>query len=343
LESEKIEEYRIGQTHHLNALVRKVVRWTTDNADAIAAANPAMPPTVINRSSDLWRVMLSIATVAGGDWPGRIEQAIVASLRRGDDDSEQLEKLLADIKVVFAEKGDEISSTAMADELVGMLGRPWAEMGKYRKPLTAAKLARMLQVPGVSVSPRKIKGGTARGYVAEDFHDIFARYLPTSRPSLAPYYPPSKCPSVLNPMKTEGTDISQSVSEVSDGHIEVSEVPGTDTLEVSTDTSKDASESVLSPMEIGVSDTRTLPRGVEGPPLPGMLEPARVRQLVDWYRKRTKALRAEMSPATLEVHLKQKLRETLAEELVADLVDDTASKIAKAAKPKASKTKRAKS
>ena len=73
----------------------------------------------------------------------------------------------------------------------------------------------------------------------------------------------------------------------------------------------------------------------------GMLEPARVRQLVDWYRKQAKALRAEMSPASLQVHLKQKLRETLAEELVAELVDDTADRIAKAANKTSRKTKSA--
>jgi hypothetical protein len=68
-----------------------------------------------------------------------------------------------------------------------------------------------------------------------------------------------------------------------------------------------------------------------------MLEPARVRELVDWYRKQAKALRAEMSPATLQSYLKQRLRETLTEELAADLVNDTADRIARAAKPKAKK------
>jgi len=53
-----------------------------------------------------------------------------------------------------------------------------------------------------------------------------------------------------------------------------------------------------------------------------MLDPARVRQLIDWYRKQAKALRTEMSPGSLPGYLRQKLRETLAEELVAELVDE---------------------
>jgi hypothetical protein len=62
-----------------------------------------------------------------------------------------------------------------------------------------------------------------------------------------------------------------------------------------------------------------------------MLDPSRVRQLIDWYHKQAKTLRAEMSPGSLQAHLRQQLRETLAEELVADLVDDTTDRIAKAA------------
>jgi putative DNA primase/helicase len=334
LRGEKVEPDRIGQMGHLDALARKIARWTDDNADAIVSANPDLPAAVVNRRGDLWVVMLSIAKVAGGDWPVRVERAIAATAEIGDDDAALLEKLLADIKVVFDEKGDEISSEALVNALVDMEGRPWPELGKSRKPLTKTKLAHMLHVPGVSVSPGQVKGGKLRGYQRSQFDDIFARYLDT-------YYP-SKCRSVGDPMKTEGTDTSQSVC---DSVCDVSEVSATDTPpDASTDTSDtldtsiDTSESGVDPMEIGVTDTLTLP-GVVSVPLSGMLEPARVRQLIDWYRKQAKALRTEMSPGSLPAYLRQKLRETLAEELVAELVDDTANKIAKAATPKKRKSR----
>jgi hypothetical protein len=79
-------------------------------------------------------------------------------------------------------------------------------MGKSRKPLTTHKLARMLQVPGVSVSSRQTKDGKARAYVRDQFDDIFARYLAGDTCS--------KCQSVVNPIKTEGTDTSVSVRGV---------------------------------------------------------------------------------------------------------------------------------
>jgi putative DNA primase/helicase len=263
LAGEKVEPDRIGQMQHLKALARKIVRWTNDNADAIANANPELPADVINRRGDLWVPMLSIATVAGGDWPTRVERAIAATAETGDDDdATQLEKALVDIDKVFAEKGEEeVSSDALTGTMVDMLGRPWGEMGKSRKPLTPAKLARMLRVPGVSVSPVQIKGGKLRGYKRSQFDDIFARYLPTS--------PLSKCQSVVDPMKTEGTDTSQSVCESVCDVSEVSEVSATDTLSPSHDTSIDAMCNAINPMKIGVYDTMTLPRGGKCTPIAG--------------------------------------------------------------------------
>jgi putative DNA primase/helicase len=206
LASEKAEAYRVGHTAKLDVLGRKLARWAEDNADAIANAKPELPAHIINRDYDLWAVLLSIARVAGGDWPQRVARAIVASTETGDDDSSLFEQLVADIHTVFEDK-DEVSSAALVEALTNMEGRPWPEMGKNRKPLTQAKLARMLRVPGVSVSPVQIKSGTLRGYTRDMFRDMFARFLPTS--------PLSKCQGVENPAKQAGSDTSQSVREES--------------------------------------------------------------------------------------------------------------------------------
>jgi hypothetical protein len=69
LKGEKVETYRIGRMHRLDELARKIARWAADNADTIADAKPELPAGVDNRWADLWVVMLSIAKVAGGDWP----------------------------------------------------------------------------------------------------------------------------------------------------------------------------------------------------------------------------------------------------------------------------------
>jgi hypothetical protein len=283
--------------------------------------------------------MLRIATAAGGDWPHRIEQAIIASLKVGDDDSTLFEQLIADIHSIFGEK-EAVSSAELVEALVAMENRPWPELGKYRKPLTSNRLARMLRGPGFCVLPTQIRfprgGGEVqlRGYAKWQFADLFDRYLPSSS-----LYAHSDCHSVADADGMGISDTSQSVTAgVADRHC----VTQSDTVTLA-ETTCDASQSVTNTDGTGTRDSVTLAGGGteegrgEGRLLPGMLEPFRVRQLIDWYRKQAKALRAEMSPATLQSHLKQKLRETLAEELVADLVDDTANRIAKAATKKPAK------
>src|SRR5262249_24991754 len=62
--------------------------------------------------------------------------------------------------------------------LVAIEGRPWAELGKSRKPLTQNALARMLKPLGIG--PDTIGRETKRlnGYKRDWFKDAFARFLP---------------------------------------------------------------------------------------------------------------------------------------------------------------------
>ncbi|HZD29398.1 MAG TPA: hypothetical protein VE251_11985, partial [Xanthobacteraceae bacterium] len=46
----------------------------------------------------------------------------------------------------------EITSADLVKALVAIEGRPWAELGKSRRPLTQNKLARMLAVRGVRIN-----------------------------------------------------------------------------------------------------------------------------------------------------------------------------------------------
>src|SRR5262249_17490506 len=68
---EAIEPFRFDRVEHLTVLARKLMRGTRDNAEAIAAAEPQMPAGLYNRAADNSRGLLSIATVAGGDWLAR--------------------------------------------------------------------------------------------------------------------------------------------------------------------------------------------------------------------------------------------------------------------------------
>ena len=75
---EAIEPFRLDRTATLDEIARRIVRWAKDNADAIAAPDPDMPPGLYNRTADNWRPLFQIADVAGGDWPERARAAALS-------------------------------------------------------------------------------------------------------------------------------------------------------------------------------------------------------------------------------------------------------------------------
>jgi hypothetical protein len=70
-------------------------------------------------------------------------------------------------------------SADLVETLTELDGRPWAELGKNRKPLTQNRLARMLRPLGIA--PEQVKFGpedSRKGYRLDHFEEAFARYLP---------------------------------------------------------------------------------------------------------------------------------------------------------------------
>ena len=130
-----------------------------------------MPAGIYNRAADNWRPLLAIAEVAGGDWLARGQAAALASVAADIDDASRLELLLGDIRdafttdkatkvrdTMFGAEQTEIPSAELVEALVALDGRPWAEMGKSRKPITQNRLARMLKPLG----SRRTEGRTGR-------------------------------------------------------------------------------------------------------------------------------------------------------------------------------------
>jgi Protein of unknown function (DUF3631) len=66
-------------------------------------------------------------------------------------------------------------SGEVVTHLGAMEGRPWAEFGKIRKPITTTRLAILLSE--FQVFPAPFSGGQQRGYHLSQFEDAFARYL----------------------------------------------------------------------------------------------------------------------------------------------------------------------
>ena len=68
-------------------------------------------------------------------------------------------------------------SAELVGALVAIEGRPWAELGKARKPLTQNGLARRLKPLVIMPENIRIEDKVPKGYLLERFAEAFARYL----------------------------------------------------------------------------------------------------------------------------------------------------------------------
>jgi putative DNA primase/helicase len=185
LRTEKVESFRLDRTQALDDLASKAARWALDNAEKINSTDPKLPDGLFNRDADNWRPLLAIADAAGGQWPDRARKAAALCCQIDTDEVGQTEALLADIREAFNETmmgetkaATEISSADLVRRLVEMEGRPWAEVGKSRKPLTQNQLARLLKKVGIGPIDVGQKTNRLKGYKRERFANAFERYLP---------------------------------------------------------------------------------------------------------------------------------------------------------------------
>jgi Protein of unknown function (DUF3631) len=177
LSTEAIEPFRLDRTERLDALARQAARWANDNRERIRDADPEMPDGVFNRDADNWRPLLAIAEAAGGHWPERARKAAAEGLQ-SEAEGSRLEMLLADIQTVFGTSDhlDRIASVDLIARLVENPDRPWAEYSRG-KPITAAKLGRLLKPLGITAQVLRVEDGTARGYYRHQFEDAFTRFI----------------------------------------------------------------------------------------------------------------------------------------------------------------------
>jgi Protein of unknown function (DUF3631) len=176
--SETVEPLRFDKASHLSPLARMAARWAADNIDALKESDPIMPEGFANRRADNWRALLAIADRVGAQWPERARQA-ASLLDRPDAGQTTGLMLLADIRSLFDQRGDDRLSSAEIVEYLGSLdGRPWPEFGRSHKPITANQLARLLKPFKVFTSTIRQGTTTAKGYALADFIEAFSRYLP---------------------------------------------------------------------------------------------------------------------------------------------------------------------
>jgi hypothetical protein len=157
-------------------LARKAARWASDHKIALENADPELPPTLGDRPADNWRPLLAIADLVGLAADARTAAVALSPV---DDDGEDLGvQLLADILGIFNQaKAAQLPSSTIAQQLLAMEERPWAELGRMQRPLTTNTMARMLRPFKIRPSGTiRVGGSTPKGYARASFEAAWAAY-----------------------------------------------------------------------------------------------------------------------------------------------------------------------
>ncbi len=148
-------------------LCERIEKWCTQISDSLTGARPELPGCLSDRQQDVIEPLLAIADMVGAEWPEESRAALVTIFGAAPEDSSNGVRLLTDIRTIL--DGDEdnprrdyIDSAELADALAKIETSPWGEWSKG-KPITAAKLARLLKPFGVSPGH---KGSRRRTIVA---------------------------------------------------------------------------------------------------------------------------------------------------------------------------------
>ena len=158
--------------------------WAGMAIETLRAARPARVDGLRDRTNEVWRPLLAIAELAGGDWPARSRRAALSLAAEDAEDVSLGILLLGDIRTIFDEQEAERIATA---DLIGALAAfeesPWGEWWldpKTEEPAKAAprKLASFLHPYGVRPTTVRVGEKTPRGYRQEDFLDAWERLLP---------------------------------------------------------------------------------------------------------------------------------------------------------------------
>ncbi|MGF6943608.1 hypothetical protein BKA18_003400 [Streptomyces auratus] len=183
---EKVAEFRtFRDTPALHALRDRFVAWLAPlHADAMELT-PTMP--VEDRAADTWQPLVSVADLAGGQWPDLARTACRVMAKHEaeqDQDSSSLGiRLLADIRRAFATEGNPpaLRTGRLLDILNQDDETPWPE--HTANGLTPRGLQILLKEYGISSATRRFHGGVqAKGFTRLQFADSWARYCPEPTP-----------------------------------------------------------------------------------------------------------------------------------------------------------------
>jgi Protein of unknown function (DUF3631) len=198
---ERVQPYRTRRdAPPLNHLRDRLDGWVREHLDELRHATPQMP--LEDRAADTWEPLITIADLAGGDWPTRARTTattMTAAEAQQEEDTAASVRLLGDLREVFCDD-DALYSTTILDRLHKLEDAPWGDW--YGRLLTSRDLAKLLRPYQVRAKNLRERGGEPRkGYTRADLHEPWARYLP-----LHPPHPPHHDEAAVQPDQAHVAD-----------------------------------------------------------------------------------------------------------------------------------------
>jgi len=183
-----------------NSLRDRLAAWGAGAITEMTEARPAMPDGIEDRNADVWEALLAIAEAAGEDWLKRAHVAAVTLVTAAAEREPSLGiRLLADLREIFGE-AEQMTTQSILVELHNMKEAPWNDL--KGKPIDDRRLAFRLREYGIKSRTLNLGGEhRAKGYVREDLHDAWVRYLTP---------PPSPLSSVTSVTSVPGADLRAS-------------------------------------------------------------------------------------------------------------------------------------
>ncbi len=181
--------------------------------EILRGAAPDMPSELDDRAADGWEPLFAIAEMAGEGWPKRAHRAALNLSTQDVRNSDSIGvRLLADIRQVFEAEGVErLSTSELVQKLMDIPESPWIE---WRGASPPRELAKQLRPFGVSSRTIRLENGTPKGYMKDDFVELWSRYLsplPKSETSAttpqAAVYAPEDAPTGSNKGSSPGGHI----------------------------------------------------------------------------------------------------------------------------------------
>ncbi len=175
--NEKVDRLRHAEPTLFKMLTAKLARFANDYSKHVQYAQPKLPDELNDRAQDNWEPLLAIADVAGGEWPKLARQAALKLSGEATQARSVSIELLSDIREIFETKQiDRIFSAELITSLCIDDEKPWATFN-YGSHIKPRQVASRLREFGIISNTIRISLTTAKGYMKNQFTDVFTRYL----------------------------------------------------------------------------------------------------------------------------------------------------------------------